>query len=266
MGDETTVRQAPSSHRTDDYAHKFDKGVDNLQRKKEQYGLQRKSSNKPAGGFDETPIPTAPPGLTVKITFHRAHNLPSADLNTFSSDPFILAELKTGLLTRHKQDPGLFFRTRTIQRTVEPVWDQEWIIANVPAKGFELKARILDEDPADHDDRLGTVHIDVEAISESWPGMKEETFKVEKRSGSKRAYFIQGCAAMFSRERPLTGTLVVSVEVLGRTEGNDGGRAWTVGPCAWTRHYSPVIGIIAGTKNPGDHKGEGKKNQPERYK
>lgn len=114
-----------------------------------------KSDKGPAGGFDSTPLPRRPPGYTLKFTFHRATNLPLADINSLSSDPFIVAELNTGLPTRHKEDPPLQLRTKTIRQCTDPVWESEWIVANVPASGFKLKCRIYDEDPADHDDRLG---------------------------------------------------------------------------------------------------------------
>lgn len=250
------MTQAPGNHRTDSYAQKLDQKVESWQRKRD--NLRKKPSSKPAGGFDETAIPSAPPGYTLKFTFHRARHLPFADLNTLSSDPYVSAQLKVELPTRHKQDPLLQYRSRTIQKTVEPEWNAEWIVANVPASGFEMKIRLYDEDPSDHDDRLGNVHIHVNGLSEQWPGIKEETFKIEKRSGSKRAYFLRGCWAVFNRGFQMTGEMVVSVELLGRTVGNYGGRVWTVGPCSWTRHFSPMIGMMVGTKDPGEEKGDGK--------
>ena len=49
----------------------------------------------------------------------------------------------------------------------------------------------------------------------------------------------------------MSGELVMSVEVLGRTDTDSGGRAWTIGPCNWTKHLSPMVGRLAGTKEPG---------------
>ena len=268
MSDEKDAKGAPKAHRADGYAQKIDATADALQHKRQEHGLQKKPSSKPAGGFDETPIPSAPPGYTVKFTFHRAHHLPFGDLNTLASDPFLVAQLNTRYTPRHKQDPKLRFRSRTIQKTVEPVWNQEWIVANVPASGSVLKVRVYDEDPADHDDLLGKVHIPVDGLSEGWPGIKEETFKVAKRQGSLRAYFFRGCVAVFNRGMPMTGELVVSAEVLGKTETNEGGRVWTVGPCTWARHTSPMIGFLAGTKGPSEGKADGnqkKKRRAETY-
>ncbi|OJD10573.1 hypothetical protein AJ78_08456, partial [Emergomyces pasteurianus Ep9510] len=145
----------------------------------------------PSGGFDSTPVPYAPAGFTLKFTFHRASNLPIADISTLSADPFVLARLTSALPRRNKQDPDLVWRTPTIPRNVNPVWDCDWIVANVPASGFELKCHLYDEDPVDSDDRLGNVKISVQPVSESWPGITEQPYKVQKRSGSKRAYFFR---------------------------------------------------------------------------
>jgi hypothetical protein len=208
---------------------------------------ERKEKRGPLGGFSDTPIPAAEPGYTLRITFVRAKNLPWADLNSLSSDPFVHAELRTSLPSRHKEDPILSFRTPTIQRNVNPEWDATWVIANVPSSGFKMKASILDEDPVDHDDKLGSVRVNVDQVDESWTGIREQAFKVRKRSGSKRAYLARGCAVMFSRGLEMSGDLILSVEVLGRTVGK-GGRAYTIGPNYWSKHYSPLIGKITGTK------------------
>ena len=241
----------PKNHRTVGYTAKLERKADNLTEKKEQHTKGKKDDGQPAGGFDDTPIPRAPSGYTVKFTFHRATQLPMADINSLSSDPYVLAELKTALTTRHKQDPPMRFRTPTIRRSCDPVWNTEWIVANVPASGFKLKARIYDEDPADHDDRLGNCHFEASDINEHWEGLKERHCKIKKRMGSKRAYLIRGCTLMFSRGGHMSGELVLSAEVLRKTEGDAGGRVWTVGPCYWSKHLSPMVGRLAGTKEPG---------------
>ncbi|OCL04971.1 hypothetical protein AOQ84DRAFT_105526 [Glonium stellatum] len=220
------------------------------------------NDKQPAGGFDATPLPPAPPGYTVKITFHRATNLPMADINTLSSDPFILAQIYTDLPTRHKEDPGLQMRTKTIRRNTNPVWNCEWIVAHIPASGFRLKARVYDEDSADHDDRLGNAHANIGHLNENWTAIKDQAFPIKKRMGSKRAYFIRAVAACFSRTKHMNGHVYMSIEVLGRSEG-EGGRAYTIGPNWCTRHYSPLLGRIAGRKEPDED--EGKKKKSERY-
>ncbi|KAF1943449.1 hypothetical protein EJ02DRAFT_453353 [Clathrospora elynae] len=222
----------------------------------------------PEGGFDDTPIPRAPPGYTVKFTFHRANNLPLADINTLSADPFITAQLTTTLPTRHKEDPPLMMRTPTIRQNTNPEWNCEWVVANVPASGFRLKCRIYDEDPADHDDRLGNVHVDVASISENWAGINDQTYKIRKRMVSKRAYALRGVAVCFGKAEHMDGTLNISVKVLGRSEDENGGRVYTVGPQFWIRHYSPLLGRLLGQKEPNDGRESKKKNgkqRPEKY-
>lgn len=260
--------QMRNPHRTDAYATKFVDKSGKMQEKAQQHrgktqpNAEDKKDKQPAGGFDKTPIPHAPAGYTVKFTIHRATNLPAADINDLSSDPYVVAQLKTDLPMRHKQNGHMRWRTPTIRRNTNPVWDCEWIVANVPASGFELKARIYDEDPADHDDRLGNAHIYGENIGENWEGIREQAYNIKKRMGSKRAYLIRGCVAMFSRSVHMSGNLVVSAEILGRTGSESGGRMWTVGPCAWSRHLSPMIGRLAGTKEPG----KSKEGTTEKYK
>lgn len=264
MEDEKISAHGPKAHRTDAFAQKLEAKAETFQskknNKKEEHGLQeQKKEDGPAGGFDDTKVPHASTGFTVKFTFHRAHNLPFADLNSLSSDPYVVAQLNTHLPMRHKQDPRMRWRTPTIRRNVEPVWDAEWIVANVPASGFALKARIYDEDPADHDDRLGNVHVHVDRLFEGWEGIREREYKIKKRMGSKRAYALRGCAAMFKRGVQMSGELVISVELLGRTESREG-RVWTVGPCNWTQHLSPMIGRLIGTKDSGEDNKDGKSN------
>lgn len=94
----------------------------------------------PPGGFDTTPLPDAPPGYTVRFCFRCAANLPPADFNTASSDPFLTATLKAANPKRHKEDPDLVHRTRTLRRTTEPEWNDEWVVANVPRTGSRSSA------------------------------------------------------------------------------------------------------------------------------
>ena len=251
MANEKTSVLPNGGHPTDGIAQKVDQKAEALKNKAEEHGHKRKKDDSgPAGGLDHSSIPVAPPGYTVKFTFHRASNLPAADINTLSSDPYVLAQLTTKVPMRHKEDPNLRWRTPTIRQNTEPVWNSEWIVANVPASGFALKARLYDEDPADHDDRLGNAHVTVDRISNKWEGIRAQEYKIKKRMGSKRAYLLRGCAAMFIRRTHMSGHLVISVEVLGRTQTDNGGRLWTIGPCVWSQHVSPMIGRLAGTKEP----------------
>ncbi|VBB81231.1 Putative protein of unknown function [Podospora comata] len=218
----------------------------------EKYAKQKeriKTKTGPPGGFDPTPLPDAPPGYTVKFTFYRAFHLPIADLHLHSSDPFIHATLLHAAPTRHKEDPVLTRRTRTLRRTTEPEWREEWIVANVPASGFALKCRLYDEDWPDHDDRLGNVTVRVPHVSEDWEGFGPEgkIFEVKKRSGSRRAYFVHGIRSVFCRNVPLTPRLQLGIEVLGKSDPPHA-QVYTVGPTHWVKHYSPMIGWVTGVK------------------
>ncbi|KAF2665938.1 hypothetical protein BT63DRAFT_427727 [Microthyrium microscopicum] len=211
------------------------------------------SEPKPAGGYDATPIPRMPPGYTLKFTIHRAENLPMADINSLSSDPYVISQIYTHNPTRHKEDPAMRMRTFTIRRNTDPEWNAEWIVANVPASGFKLKCRIYDEDPADHDDRLGNAEIEVHHLDEAWKGITNQDLKIKKRTGSKRAYLVQALATGVRKRKHMDGHLFVSIENLGRTESEHGSRLYTVGPMWFTRHYSPLLGRITGRKTPGQN-------------
>jgi hypothetical protein len=227
---------------------------------------EEKDKKQPPGGFDATLPQPAPPGYTLKFTFHRARHLPFADINTLSSDPYVIATLKTDLPKRHKEDPDLRFRTPTIHRNTDPEWNAEWVVANVPASGFFLKCRLYDEDPADHDDRLGNVDVFVSGIGDSWPGIKEQTFEVKMRTGSKRAYLVRGCATLFSWNLKLRGEMDLSVENLGKTPGESGSKAYTIGLLYWSRHFSPLIGRLTGIEDSDDATDQDKKKKTRKYK
>lgn len=233
-----------------------EKAKDKVSHKKEKI----KDKNNPAGGYDDTPIPGARDGYIVKFTFHRAENLPVADFGARSSDPYIHATLTSrGLQKRHKEDPDLSLRTRTIHKSVAPQFDTEWIVAGIPSDGFRLKCRLYDEDPSDHDDRLGNVTVTVGQISENWEGIKDERFDIKKRVGSKRAYSVKAIVACCSKEVGMDGKLYLSAEVLGKSDPPYG-RMYTVGPLAWTKHQSPMIGRLVGIKSPGDD-GDGNEDE-----
>jgi hypothetical protein len=218
-------------------------------------GKEEQDDDKPAGGYDSTPIPYRPGGYTVKITIHRATNLPMADINSLSSDPYVIAECKADGPMRHKEDPPLQFRTPTIRRNTDPEWNSDWIVANAPADGFKLKLRVYDEDPANKDDRLGNVHIHVPGLV-GWGGLQQQKYHVEKKSGSKRAYVIRAVATCFRLAKHMHGDLFVSMEVLEKTpEDGQNGRMYTLGPQWWTRHYSPLLGRIANTHDPSEEAG-----------
>ena len=175
-----------------------------------------------------------------------------ADFAGFASDPYLRAELKTGLPVRHREDPTLQFRSRTVWKTTDPEWNEEWIIHHMPSSGFRMKVRIYDEDTNDSDDRLGNVHVAVPAFDEHWEGVYNKAYEIGKRSGSLRAYAVRGLAVGLGAAKRMSGRLWVSVHVLGKSPGTEGGRPYTVGKLYWSKHYSPVLGRIVGRKEPDD--------------
>ncbi|KAF6838365.1 C2 domain-containing protein [Colletotrichum plurivorum] len=208
-----------------------------------------KDKTKPSGGFDDTPLPDAPPGYTVRFIFHKASNLPAADLGTRSSDPYIHVTLRAAIPKRHKEDPDLTHRTKTERRTTEPVWNDEWVVANVPSDGFILKCRLYDEDYPDADDRLGNVTVKVPYVGENWKGYPPpgQEFIAKKRMGSKRAYFFKAITSHFDPTVDMSPRLWISMEVLGRSDPPHA-QMYTVGPTTYFKHFSPMIGRLTGIK------------------
>ncbi|KAK3348284.1 hypothetical protein B0H65DRAFT_171051 [Neurospora tetraspora] len=241
----------------------YDDPPENGSYEKSQNEPQEHDDN-PPGGFDPTPLPDAPPGYTIKITFHKAINLPVADIQTVSADPYIHATLTADVPKRHPEDPPLTRRTRTIHRSLEPVWEEDWIVANVPATGFELKCRLYDEDWPDHDDRLGNVTIRVDHLDEDWPGfgLDGKFFEVRKRSGSKRAYFHKGIEAFMHGLKWTTPQIHISVNVLGVSDPPHA-QMCTLGPTYWVKHFSPMIGRLTGV-TAGDESDDNSK-MPQKY-
>lgn len=96
--------------------------------------------------------------FTLRIKFKRAFDLPVGDILTFSSDPYCVATIRFPTKTYDGDDKfKLHRRTHTVRRSLEPEWNEEWVVANVPATGIELKLKVMDEDAKHHDDKLGVV-------------------------------------------------------------------------------------------------------------
>ena len=212
--------------------------------------MSQGKEKQPPGGFDSTPLrPTSGPTYTVKFTFHRAVNIPVSDYASRSSDPYVTAQVNTGLPTRHPQDPPVRFRSQTVHKSLKPEWNSVWVVAGLPERGFELSVHVWDEDPDDHDDRLGKFKVETGRLSENWKGYKEEEFKIRKTGANVRAYTLRWARKIFCRDVDLHGYLIMSMEVIGKTE-EEVGKAYTVNNF-WWQHYSPLIGRVAGVKTKG---------------
>lgn len=233
---------------TQDQDEQHAHGIKGLKHKVTDKKDELKDKANPPGGYDATPFPEFPPGWTVKFVFHKAENLPAADLTTQAADPYVKATLTAPIPRRHKEDEPLVKRTRTIRNTVAPEWEEEWIVANVPAAGFKLKCRLYDEDYPDHDDRLGNVTFECTHIDEGWSlGPEGQWFDVKKRMGSKRAYLAKAITSTFEKDVPMTGRLHLSIQVLGRSEGF-GAQMYTIGPSTYFKHFSAMLGRLTGIK------------------
>lgn len=216
------------------------------------------------GGYDPTPIPLAPDGYIVKFTFHRAENLPRSDLTSKSSDPYLTATISADLPKRNKEDPDIVLRTPTVHKNMNPEWNTQWLVAGIPSTGFKLKCRIYDEDQANHDDRLGNVTLIVHRLGIGWPGINYKSFIIKKRVGSKRAYLFHGCTALLDSDVNMECFLFLSAELIGESE-KPHGRIYTLGPTYYFKHYSSLIGILAGTKAPRTSEEYNDGHQVERY-
>lgn len=210
----------------------------------------------PPGGYDDTPLPEAPPGFTLRFTFKYAENLPPSDWNNASSDPFLTATLKGTNPKRHKEDPDLVHRTPTVRETTSPEWNSEWVVANVPPTGFQLKCRMYDEDYPDGNDRLGNVTLKVPRISDNWKGIAAQEFEAKKRMISKRAFVLKGVSSVMNHNFHMTPRLCISIEVLGKSPPPHA-QMYTVGPTFYYKHFSPMIGRLTGTKVNADSGEEG---------
>lgn len=236
----------PSADEGEDH----EKGVHGLKHKVTGKKDELKDKAHPPGGYDPTPLPDFPSGWTIRIIFNRAENLPAADLSTQRCDPYIQGTLTAAIPKRHKEDPALVWRTRTIRTTCEPVWEEEWVVANVPSSGFKLKCRLFDEDYPDHDDRLGNVTFETNSIVEGWSlGPEGQWFDIKKRMASKRAYFFKAITSAADKDTRMTGRLNLKIDVIGPSEsGVKGSQMYTVGPSIYFKHFSPLLGRLIGVK------------------
>ena len=189
---------------------------------------------------------------TCEIVFHRATNTPLGDLNTLASDPYIVATLTPVDRTRTAplRPDTITFRTPTVRKTLNPVFHgARWVVSGVSASGFNLTLALLDEDPGDHDDRLGRAVLRFpplpnEELKDGW-NTGEREYKIHKRHGGVRARIETYFAKAISRGRiGHRARVVLSVRVLGRAPripDEDAHKVYTVGPRERFRSSPPLL-------------------------
>lgn len=165
----------------------------------------------------------------VGFTFHRATNLPIADIKNLSADPYIVARLAVPHHPLHDEKHPLAYRIPTCRKTLHPEWNVTWRVCGIPSSGFDLKLLIMDEDPGDQDDRLGRVRIRETQITPQFE-RNEVEHSIQKRRGSVRAYVFTYVASALSRNISKHGRLVVSIKVLGKAMDQTDRRVFTLGP------------------------------------
>ena len=241
-------------------------------------GKEGGKADGPQGGFDPIPLPPSRvETFIIKITFHGADTLPPADLHNLSADPYVLAQMDTpSLAPRHREDPPLRYRGRTVRSTREPKWEDTWIIGGFPKEGGTMKVVVMDEDFNSHDDRLGHLKVPIRNLgSPEWKDIKRQRFELKKRWAGRRVNLARAVSSTLSplklcrdKSSHHRDEVEISIEIIGNLKpGHEWnvGRAFTFGPGRWWQHYSPLLGRITGTKG-GDEREDGaKEGQVEKY-
>lgn len=172
---------------------------------------------------------------TCKITFLKVDNVPVADFNDLSCDPYIQATLSQDPTGDPSNPQYLTYRTRTCRRTLHPEFNEQWIVGGIPESGFLLSCKLRDEDPGNYDDDLGKTVLRMPnegegKFSEGWNSGKRE-YKVYKRNGSLTSRLFTWTARAVTRGNVGHHVrLWVSVEILGKSDNQKDRRMYTIGP------------------------------------
>ncbi|PSR73293.1 hypothetical protein PHLCEN_2v10854 [Hermanssonia centrifuga] len=191
-----------------------------------------------------------------KITILRLANVPVADFNDLSCDPYIQASLSIDT----PQPQVLTYRTHTCRRSLNPHFNAHWIVAGIPQSGFLLSLRLRDEDPGNYDDDLGKTVVRFpqlndaagNELNEGWDSGDRE-YKVHKRKGSVMSQIFTWTArAVTKGDVGHRVRIWVSVKVLQKSQNQQDTRLYTIGPLKYVRHFSPLIGKFLGSSNSPD--------------
>lgn len=184
---------------------------------------------------------------TCEINIHKATQVPVGDINTLSSDPYVLAILQVGPTGDQGLPPQkLVYRTKTVRRTLDPEWDCNWIVGGIPDTGFTLTLKLRDEDPGQFlsDDKLGTAVLRIPQrgakLEEGWES-EEKEYKIEKRKGDMGNHLATYVAAVLSRGKVGHQSRIwVSVRVLGSPQkrGDEHQKIYTLGPRTYPKSPS----------------------------
>ncbi|THH31396.1 hypothetical protein EUX98_g2778 [Antrodiella citrinella] len=171
---------------------------------------------------------------TCLITIHRATNVPVSDFNNFTSDPYFHISLSVNIGNGAPQI--LAHRTRTERSTRDPTFDSKWVVSGIPSRGFNLALTLMDEDPGNHDDKLGQAVLWFpfagQTFEEGWESGEQE-YDVHKRKGEFKSRVGSFVAKAVTREKVGHRCRVwVSVKVVGKAKSQTDHRIYTLGPRA----------------------------------
>ncbi|KIJ30348.1 hypothetical protein M422DRAFT_36570 [Sphaerobolus stellatus SS14] len=176
---------------------------------------------------------------TCEIIFIRADHAPVADIRTLSCDQYIKASLQAHSRSRYLET-SLRYRTQTMRRTLNPVFNSRWIVSGVPTNGFTLTINLIDEGPKDSDDRLGRAVLLTPNLQDDGGDME---CKIEKRRDSLKTYLSTYFAAVITQGDISHHVRVwVRIRILGKTPDQKDRRLYSLGPPSYVRHFSPLIG------------------------
>eukprot|EP00927_Polykrikos_kofoidii_P077979 TRINITY_DN7485_c0_g1_i1.p1 TRINITY_DN7485_c0_g1~~TRINITY_DN7485_c0_g1_i1.p1 ORF type:complete len:1906 (-),score=343.15 TRINITY_DN7485_c0_g1_i1:318-6035(-) len=118
----------------------------------------RRAAAQPSSAFTPLAEHVEPP-TKVKVTVVSASALRAADRSLWgdvtSSDPYCVCQLVG--------KPNTKFKTKTIKKTLDPVWNQEFVVACYAA-GDALEFSVMDYDVGKADDFLGRAILDGEEL------------------------------------------------------------------------------------------------------
>lgn len=175
------------------------------------------------------------------------------------------------------EGPPIVLRTPTIRQTTDPKFGFSWVVANIPAQGCRLVIKLRDEDDRRADDALAKLQIIMPSInSKDWTDIKEKSFQLRRSPYN----LLNTIVCLFRRASTIESTrerlsqkafLNLSLEMIGKTSDTAGRQGpFTLGPTWATKHVSPLLGLLANTKEDApEGKGKSSKRKakkPQRYK